>query len=128
MVKQVIVLRKDLNMRKGKMCAQAAHASMKVLVDQASQSELMLGNLSISLWSAAEESLRGIFIKICVSCDSEEELLDLYKKAQNAKLHCTLIQDIGLTEFNGKPTYTALAIGPEQAEDIDPITSKLDLL
>jgi peptidyl-tRNA hydrolase len=28
--KQVIVIRTDLNMRKGKMCAQAAHASMKV--------------------------------------------------------------------------------------------------
>lgn len=28
-IKQVIVMRKDLGMRKGKMCAQAAHASMK---------------------------------------------------------------------------------------------------
>ena len=32
--KQVIVVRKDLNMRKGKMCAQVAHASMKVLLDR----------------------------------------------------------------------------------------------
>ena len=33
-VKQVIVLRKDLNMRKGKMVAQGAHASMKVFFDR----------------------------------------------------------------------------------------------
>jgi len=34
-VKQVIVLRKDLQMRKGKMIAQGAHASMKVFFDLA---------------------------------------------------------------------------------------------
>ena len=32
--KQVIVIRKDLNMRKGKMIAQGAHASMKVILDE----------------------------------------------------------------------------------------------
>jgi peptidyl-tRNA hydrolase len=31
MIKQMIVMRKDLNMRKGKMCAKATHASMAVL-------------------------------------------------------------------------------------------------
>ena len=31
--KQVIVMRKDLNMRKSKMIAQGAHGSMKVLLD-----------------------------------------------------------------------------------------------
>ena len=32
-IKQVIVVRKDLNMRKGKIATQVAHASMKVLLD-----------------------------------------------------------------------------------------------
>ena len=32
--KQVIVMRKDLGMRKGKMIAQGAHASLKVLTDR----------------------------------------------------------------------------------------------
>jgi PTH2 family peptidyl-tRNA hydrolase len=31
--KQVIIIRKDLNMRKGKMIAQGAHASMKAIFD-----------------------------------------------------------------------------------------------
>jgi len=34
MVKQVIVVRKDLNMRKGKIAAQASHASLKVFFDR----------------------------------------------------------------------------------------------
>ena len=33
-IKQVIVMRTDLHMRKGKMIAQGAHASMKVFFDQ----------------------------------------------------------------------------------------------
>jgi PTH2 family peptidyl-tRNA hydrolase len=33
LAKQVIVMRKDLGMRKGKMIAQGAHASLKVLLD-----------------------------------------------------------------------------------------------
>lgn len=32
--KQVIVMRKDLNMRKGKMIAQGSHASMAVILDE----------------------------------------------------------------------------------------------
>lgn len=35
-IKQVIVVRTDLNMRKGKMCSQVAHASMKVFFDRMS--------------------------------------------------------------------------------------------
>ena len=33
-IKQVIIIRKDLNMRKGKMIAQGSHSSMKVLFDK----------------------------------------------------------------------------------------------
>ena len=33
-IKQVIIVRKDLNMRKGKIAAQVAHAAMKVILDK----------------------------------------------------------------------------------------------
>lgn len=135
-VKQVLVIRKDLNMRKGKMAAQAAHASMAVLLD------MMVGKgwadddnhpsdtrmLILHNKPEVREWLDGPFTKICVSVDSEEELLAIYASAKNANLYCSLITDSGKTEFNGVPTHTVVAIGPNKAEDIDKITGTLKLL
>lgn len=127
--KQVIVIRKDLNMRKGKMCAQAAHASMKVILD------LMIKvptedekTLYYEDLPALKDWIDGIFTKICVSVDSEEELLTVYNNAKVSGLLCSLIQDVGLTEFGGVPTYTCCAIGPAWDEDVNEITGHLKLL
>lgn len=73
------------------------------------------------------EWIQGIFTKICVKVDTEEELLELEKKAKEKGLKCNLITDRGLTEFNGVPTKTCLAIGPDLAEKIDEITGGLTL-
>jgi PTH2 family peptidyl-tRNA hydrolase len=69
-----------------------------------------------------------MFKKICVSVNSEQELLDLHKAAVEAKIINSLIQDSGLTEFGGVPTYTTVAIGPDFEEKIDAITKHLPLL
>jgi len=124
--KQVIVIRKDLNMRKGKMCSQVAHASMKVILDmnQSKQDDL----LQIHLYGCVKEWIKGIFTKVVVYVNSEEELLELKKKADEAPVYNALIQDVGKTEFNGIPTYTCLAIGPHYSEVIDKITAHLKLL
>ncbi len=125
--KQVIIIRKDLKMRKGKIAAQASHASLKVFFDRmvfCGNGEMKIVNITPEM----EAWVKGIFTKICVSVDSEQELLDIYKQAGNAGLPCSLIQDAGLTEFDGVPTYTAVAIGPAKNEDIDKITSNLKLL
>lgn len=124
-MKQVIVLRKDLNMRKGKMVAQGAHASMKAILAEASGA---YGVLTIKMSDEMEKWLMGIFTKICVSVDSEEELLAIYQTAKDVGLHCSLIQDVGLTEFDGVRHYTAVAVGPGDPADIDPITGNLKLL
>jgi len=55
-------------------------------------------------------------------------LLFIHSAAEIAGLPCSLIQDAGFTEFNGVPTYTAVAIGPAQATEIDKITGLLKLL
>ena len=128
--KQVIVLRKDLNMRKGKMIAQGAHASMKAVIDtglieqtDGSRSLIIpLENDSVGPW------LFGKFAKVAVSVDSEDELLALQKEALDRGLVCALIRDAGLTEFGGVPTYTALAIGPHRNEVFEDLTSHLKLL
>lgn len=129
--KQVIVLRKDLGMRKGKMVAQGAHASMKAILDQAfslNQQYVDGAHITIPCERPMFEWITGIFTKVCVSVDSEEELLEIYNKADAACIPCSLIQDAGLTEFDGVPTYTAVAVGPAYNEDVDEITSHLTLL
>src|SRR6266853_4452836 len=75
--KQVIVLRKDLNMRKGKMVAQGAHASMRAILNGARREGDVL---SIPLDARNEPWLCGRFKKICVSVNSESELLKLHQR------------------------------------------------
>jgi PTH2 family peptidyl-tRNA hydrolase len=123
--KQTIVLRKDLNMRKGKMIAQGAHASLHAVLTLGRQDGdkfVIPLDERLSLW------LRGSFKKICVCVNSEAELLALHEKAESLGLITSLIQDAGLTEFGGVPTYTALAVGPDRADRVDEVTGHLPLL
>lgn len=133
MVKQVIVIRKDLKMRRGKEIAQGSHASIAFLtrklqryVKDVTREE---GELHFEDYVSPVEWdwINGIFAKVCVRVNSEEELLEIEKKAKEAGLECHLITDSGLTEFGGVPTHTCLAIGPDVAEKIDPITRELKL-
>jgi PTH2 family peptidyl-tRNA hydrolase len=123
--KQTIVLRKDLNMRKGKMVAQGAHASMRAILQLGHREG---GNFIVPLDERLELWLLGRFKKICVSVNSETELLLLHQAANAAGIITALIQDAGLTEFGGVPTYTALAVGPDTSDRVDMITGALSLL
>jgi peptidyl-tRNA hydrolase, PTH2 family len=125
--KQVIVMRKDLNMRKGKMIAQGAHASMKVLLD-AGVLAADRSTFELHTWPALAEWLGGRFAKICVSVDSEAALDEIVAKARAANLPCALIVDSGATEFHGVPTKTCCAIGPVWTDEVDVITGQLPLL
>jgi PTH2 family peptidyl-tRNA hydrolase len=125
--KQVIVVRKDLNMRKGKMIAQGAHASMKAILDSMIDIEEEK-ILYLEPGSPMTDWINGIFTKICVSVDSEEELLTIYNNAKTQGYNAALIQDVGLTEFGGIPTYTCCAIGPNWEDEVNSITGHLKLL
>lgn len=132
--KQVLVWRKDLRnkdnhkVRTGKLAAQLAHASVKAILDHSGIAHPESNQLVIEMTPEMKDWLTGIFTKVCVSVDSEEELLHIYNQAKAADLICSLIQDAGLTEFGGVPTYTAVAVGPGRNEDIDKITGNLKLL
>ena len=78
--------------------------------------------------AAFDEWINGTYAKICVSVDSEAELLGVYESAVEADLLVSLITDLGATEFHGVPTRTCLAIGPARSSDIDKITGGLKLL
>ncbi|WP_375314904.1 aminoacyl-tRNA hydrolase [Schlesneria sp. DSM 10557] len=124
-IKQVIVMRHDLKMRRGKQIAQGAHASMSFLTRRLAKT----GSLSTSDFSDVERTwLKGAFAKVCCRANSEEELLQIYDQAVAAGLEVHMITDSGRTEFHGVPTRTCLAIGPDVAERIDTITGHLELL
>jgi PTH2 family peptidyl-tRNA hydrolase len=137
-VKQVIVIRKDLHMRKGKIAAQAAHAAMKVVLDRmlvheyAQDSTVWEGcyvwQLTVFESEPLYRWLKGAFTKVVVSVDSEVDLLKIQYEAKEAGLLTALIEDAGKTEFHGVKTTTALAIGPDWSSKIDPITGNLKLL
>lgn len=136
-IKQVLVIRKDLNMRKGKICAQCAHASMKVFFDRMDYQNITgtsidftspTQNYELRVTKEMKEWIEGDFKKICVGVNSEQELIDIYNKAKFADLPCAIIEDNGLTEFNGIKTKTAIAIGLDESEKIDKITGGLKLL
>ena len=186
MIKQVIIMRTDLNMRKGKMVAQGGHASMKVFFDNMIQKTFLESEsypegvryydqmYQCSLTPEMIKWMNGSFA-IVVGCSSEEELHELKRQADEAGIVNAIILDNGNTEFKSrhcvvcesdklnifydvnrektnfsthrykcrdcgtefeiedaitknKPTYTCLAIGPDEAEKIDKITGNLKLL
>lgn len=130
--KQVIVIRRDLSMRRGKEIAQGAHASIgwiaRRMIDRPNFTETPgVHRITAFLTDVEHQWMRGGFRKICCTVRSEAELLDLVEKARAAGICCELIQDAGHTEFGGVPTYTAAAFGPDTDEKLDPITGDLTL-
>lgn len=133
--KQVIIIRKDLNMRKGKIAAQASHASMAFLTKGMYWASINDGfefsTVTIYDWREVEQIrqwLENSFRKICVYVNSQEELEAVHQKALDAGLISHLVTDNGATEFNGVPTMTCCAIGPAWDEKFEGITNHLPLL
>ena len=119
-------MRKDLGMRKGKMIAQGAHASLKVLTDR--RREVDDDTFAIALTPAMAAWLTGRFTKVCVSVDSEAALDAVVERARAASVPVALIVDAGKTEFHGVPTKTCCAVGPAWTDEVDAITGELPLL
>ena len=128
--KQVILVRKDLKMRRGKEIAQSCHASLAAILNLGTFEHSYINGateLNIPVAPQFQDWLEDKFAKICVTVQSEEELLHYYSLAKAAKIPCSLILDEGLTEFGGIKTYTCAAIGPWTSDVIDPITKDLKL-
>ena len=124
-VKQVICYRRDLKMRKGKIAAQCAHASMAVFFqrDRGGVDELVLPlDGPMATWA------KGSSGKVVLSVDDEEALLEVHQEARARGLPTALITDSGRTEFGGVPTRTAVAVGPAVVEEIDAITGPRGLV
>jgi PTH2 family peptidyl-tRNA hydrolase len=133
--KQVIVVRKDLNMRKGKIASQCCHASMAFLtkhLDWGSSGDGFVFHttnyINTERCMEIKHWLENSFKKIVCYVNSEEELVELHQKALDAGLVSHLIEDNGATEFNGVKTKTAIAIGPHFDEKFEGLTDNLSLL
>jgi PTH2 family peptidyl-tRNA hydrolase len=122
--KQVIVIRRDLRMRRGKEIAQGAHAATAWL---ARRMEFQDGLACLELSPVERQWLTTSLRKITVTVRSEEQLMAVYHKSRAAGLVAELITDTGRTEFHGVPTPTSLGIGPDYDDRIDPVTGDLDL-
>ena len=113
MYKQVIVVRSDLKMSKGKLAAQVSHAAV-----DASHN---VDNKVVSKWRSEGQK------KVVLKAKNEEELLGLKEKCSKLKIKCSLIKDAGRTELD-PGTITALGIGPDEEDRINKVTGSLKLL
>lgn len=113
-IKQVIVYRRDLKMRKGKIAAQVAHASMKVFFDRMVEGLMIPGVygkvLVMPLTDEMYEWATTLFGKIVLSVENEADLLRVYELAQAAGIPTALITDAGRTEFK-KPCPVCVDLG-----------------
>ncbi len=114
-MKMVIAIRKDLGMSRGKLVAQGAHAAVGALLE--AQKSSLMGDY---LWFEGGQE------KVVVSVDSEEALLALEAAALKLCLPHYLVRDRGKTEVD-PGTATAIAIGPADDEDLEPLTGPLKL-
>ena len=108
--KQVILIRQDLKMSKGKIAAQAAHAAVEAVFNSSRK--------NINEWK--KQGMKKIALKVT----SEKEMMTYLRKAKDEGFDVGLITDAGHTEV-APQTKTALAIGPDKEEKIDRLTKDL---
>jgi peptidyl-tRNA hydrolase, PTH2 family len=111
--KQVILVREDLNLPRGKLAAQSSHAS----VDTALKSEPE----KVKEWK--KNGGKKIILKVA----DEKELFKYKTMADDAGLETALIKDAGHTVVE-PGTITCLGIGPDEEDEIDKITGKLKMV
>lgn len=114
-MKQIIIVRQDLKMKKGKLAAQACHASVSALVASG------LNSKNVKKWFSEGQA------KVCLKIGSEYELLALKDTLENANIICSLITDSGRTVFK-EPTITCLGVEPIKDKVADSYFGHLSLL
>ena len=114
--KQVLIVRSDLKLSKGKLAVQVAHGAVTAAFRAYKEK---------SEWFKAwfNEGQKKVVVKV----EGERELFELKTEAEKLGLPTSLIRDAGLTEIP-PGTITCLAIGPGPNEIVDKITGNLKLV
>jgi PTH2 family peptidyl-tRNA hydrolase len=113
MYKQVIAVRRDLKLSRGKLAVQVAHASLEAYSHADGKSR--------EAWQSEGAK------KVVVRVEGLKELEELHRKARSLKLPCALIRDAGRTQIPAG-TVTALGIGPVKEKEADRLTGNLKML
>jgi len=111
--KQVILVRDDLKLSKGKMSAQVAHASVEAV--------LKSDQKTVQKWR--NQGMKKSILKV----KDLKELRSFKEQAEDAGLTIALITDAGRTHLE-PGTTTCLGIGPDDEKKIDTVTGKLHLI
>lgn len=135
-VKQVIVIDKSKQMNVGKIVAQGGHASLGALLtlfDKNNSNDIIKYNVEFNKNSILDKWLNGIFTKVCLGVNSEDEMVDIYNKITEynktaaEKIPIVMIEDCGKTCFHGEKTKTCIGIGPFWSDVLDNFTGHLKL-
>jgi len=110
--KQVILVRQDLKLDKGKMAAQVAHASV--------EATLRTDKEIVKKWR--NTGMKKVVLKV----KDKEELMKYNQEAKDSKIKTALITDAGKTHI-APGTVTCLGIGPDDEEKIDKVTGNLKM-
>ena len=117
--KQIIIIRTDLGMSRGKLAAQTAHAAVEAL-----EKTKKMKPEWVKRWN--EGGPKGNHTKVVLRVESKEELLE-WKAKLEKEFPVALIKDAGLTEIT-PGTLTALGVGPCPESLLDEYTKELKLL
>ncbi len=115
-IKMVIAVRRDLDMGKGKIAGQVAHAAVECALKSQKYNKKIFRE-----WIEANQK------KVVIKVNGVEELEKLLHICQSMGLIYAEIHDAGYTQVD-PGTFTCLGIGPAKSSDLDPITGEYGLL
>ncbi len=116
--KQVIAVRTDIEMSKGKLAVQVAHAAVTAAFTAYKNPRWR--RWFEEWWITGQK-------KVVVKGGGEKELLEIASRAEDLGLPVSVIRDAGRTELL-PGTLTAVGIGPAPSNIVDKVTGRLKLL
>ncbi len=116
MYKQVIIVRSDLQMGKGKISAQVSHASLLAYKKVENEYPEIARK-----WEMEGQK------KVVLKVGSESELMENFRLAKEEEIPADIVRDAGHTQI-AAGTVTCFAAGPWEEKKLDELYGKLKLL
>lgn len=124
--KQYLIINSSLNMSSGKSGAQASHASLAFFMKKITEGIISENGDTITCQFEVNKDLydhwmNGIFTKVCLDGKNEKNMEKIVKKLEDngfkENQDFFRIVDVGTTEFNGIPHWTAIGLAPMDSEN-----------